>query len=90
MGQIKINGKRVRKPGTCHNHACPPVEGYTLCQVCIDKLSEKYKQRRGEVKYKRCLRCNRQQKKKWIGRLCSYCRRTLRNNPEAEIRKRYM
>lgn len=87
MAQIRINGKRVRKPGTCHNHKCEPAVGYTLCQICLDRLREKYKQRRGEVKYRRCLRCNRQQKKKWKGRLCTYCRRTLRKNPEAEIRK---
>jgi hypothetical protein len=87
MALIKVNGKRVRKPGTCYNHACVPVPGHTLCQVCLDVLKVKYLKRRGEVKYRLCLRCNRKQKKKWKGRMCSYCRRTLRKNPDAEIRK---
>lgn len=86
MALIRVNGKRVRKPGTCHNHACPPVPGHTLCQACLDRLKRKY------VKVKiinpRCIRCERRKKRNtWKGRMCSYCRRTLRKNPEAELRK---
>lgn len=87
MAQMKVNGKRVRKPGTCHNHARPAEEGRTLCRECIDKAHNNYLKRRGELKYKHCIRCERKQKKKWFGRMCSYCRRTLRKNPDAEIRK---
>lgn len=87
MGLIRINGKRVRKPGTCMNHACAPVKGHVHCQVCLDRLKAKYIARGGhKVWNHRCLRCERKGKRKWKGRLCCYCRRILKNNPEAEIR----
>lgn len=89
MAYVRVNGKRVRVVGTCYNHARKAVLGHTLCQVCLDRLNERYVKRRGEVKYRRCLRCNRQQKKKWKGRMCCFCRRTLRKNLEAELRKTY-
>lgn len=88
MAYIRVNGKRVRVAGTCYNHACKALTGHTLCQVCLDRLKERNKKRVVPIKNSRCIRCERRKKRNtWKGRMCSYCRRTLRRNPDAEIRK---
>ena len=87
MGWVRIDGHRIRIPGTCWNHRRKCVEGKAHCQQCLDKLKGKYQARKNPVHTHMCLRCGVRGKRKWQGRLCCYCRRTLRNSPDAEIRR---
>ena len=77
----------ARRTGECWFHRRPATPGRSMCGECLIRTRVRSRFRRGiRARLRECLRCNR----RWWSRgtrFCQFCRRTLRRNPEAEVRK---
>lgn len=83
MAMIRVNGRRVRRPGTCWNHDVEVEQG-ALCRLCKLRLRLRYQRRAPKPSRPVCLRCEKKGTKPWRGKLCWICRRTLARNPDAD------